>query len=357
MPGCLQAVGTFRDGGGTSVTLRILTSSQAVVSTFLAAQRDAQLDALPPDCGLQRCYYHEVLAEETEMDGAGEEEDLSDDDLGEPYVGDITPAIRNAVRRVHEATGAPPAAVQAARELKCDVCDEHRRPKTRRAHIDLLLAEDATGRVFPVCHITDAVSKYQMAGVIPDRSSQAVMNFLARSWVPLLGPPARLIADQGREFISEAFQSWCSARSILLWITAVQAPWQNSAAVRWDPEGGRQDQVVIGAEQMADAVAEACAAYNTDANAEGVSPLQCVTGRQPRLHGSVLSNFGGRLAEHGLIDGEPTLASQACGVGSQPRTFVGVGASAWGHRLLLEAAAGYQEGRSSPVFVEPAASP
>ena len=105
MPGCLQAVGTFRDGGGTSVTLRILTSSQAVVSTFLAAQRDAQLDALPPDCGLQRCYYHEVLAEETEMDGAGEEEDLSDDDLGEPYVGDITPAIRNAVRRVHEATG------------------------------------------------------------------------------------------------------------------------------------------------------------------------------------------------------------------------------------------------------------
>ena len=179
-----------------------------------------------------------------------------------------------------------------------------------QAHIDLLLAEDATGRVFPVCHITDAVSKYQMAGVIPDRSSQAVMNFLARSWVPLLGPPARLIADQGREFISEAFQSWCSARSILLWITAVQAPWQNSAAVRWDPEGGRQDQVVIGAEQMADAVAEACAAYNTDANAEGVSPLQCVTGRQPRLHGSVLSNFGSRLAEHGLIDGEPTLASQ-----------------------------------------------
>ena len=156
--------------------------------------------------------------------------------------------------------------MQAARELKCDVCDEHRRPKARRvgtlpnpravgeqAHIDLLLAEDATGRVFPVCHVTDAVSKYQMAGVIPDRSSQAVMNFLARSWVPLLGPPARLIADQGREFISEAFQSWCSARSILLWITAVQAPWQNSAAER---SGGIlkavlstivSDQVVIGA--------------------------------------------------------------------------------------------------------------
>ena len=93
-----------------------------------------------------------------------------------------------------------------------------------QAHIDLLLAEDATGRVFPVCHITDALSKCQIAGVIPDRSSQAVINFVTRHWLRLLGPPARIIADQGREFTSEAFQSWCSSRSILLWITAVQAP-------------------------------------------------------------------------------------------------------------------------------------
>ena len=462
-PGCLQATVTFDDGLGPAVMLRVLTSSQAVVSAFLSKQqrdapqpqkqrreapqsqeqqrdapqpqdlrqprdapqpqdlrqrRDApqsqnsgqrrdvlprgprRLELAPPYPGhahgdplrpvcvvpaelsrklvsaleaefdfeswvatrrsrTQECYeivgsngavdyYHEVLAETTgedalEHDG-DEYEDASEDDLGEPYLGEITPAIRNAVRRVHEATGhrsprrlarallmsgAPPAAVQAARELKCDVCAEHRRPKARRvgtlpnpravgeqAHIDLLLAEDATGRVFPVCHITDAVSKYQIAGVIPDRSTQAVINFVTRHWLPLLGPPARLIADQGREFISEAFQSWCSSRSILLWITAVQAPWQNSPAER---SGGIlkailatmvSDQVVIGPDQMGEAVAEACAAYNGDANAEGVSPLQCVTGRQPRLQGSVLSNFGARLAEHGLIDAEPTLASQ-----------------------------------------------
>ncbi|CAE7353697.1 dnaJ [Symbiodinium microadriaticum] len=342
---------TFDDGLGPAVMLRVLTSSQAEFDfeSWVATRRSRT----------QECYeivgsngavdyYHEVLAETTgedalEHDG-DEYEDASEDDLGEPYLGEITPAIRNAVRRVHEATGhrsprrlarallmsgAPPAAVQAARELKCDVCAEHRRPKARRvgtlpnpravgeqAHIDLLLAEDATGRVFPVCHITDAVSKYQIAGVIPDRSTQAVINFVTRHWLPLLGPPARLIADQGREFISEAFQSWCSSRSILLWITAVQAPWQNSPAER---SGGIlkailatmvSDQVVIGPDQMGEAVAEACAAYNGDANAEGVSPLQCVTGRQPRLQGSVLSNFGARLAEHGLIDAEPTLASQ-----------------------------------------------
>ncbi|CAE7402794.1 dnaJ, partial [Symbiodinium sp. KB8] len=371
-----KATVTFDDGLGPAVMLRVLTSSQGsdvmyyhvvpvglnwrrLILAMLMAEFDFESWVATRRSRTQECYeivgsngavdyYHEVLAETTgedalEHDG-DEYEDASEDDLGEPYLGEITPAIRNAVRRVHEATGhrsprrlarallmsgAPPAAVQAARELKCDVCAEHRRPKARRvgtlpnpravgeqAHIDLLLAEDATGRVFPVCHITDAVSKYQIAGVIPDRSTQAVINFVTRHWLPLLGPPARLIADQGREFISEAFQSWCSSRSILLWITAVQAPWQNSPAER---SGGIlkailatmvSDQVVIGPDQMGEAVAEACAAYNGDANAEGVSPLQCVTGRQPRLQGSVLSNFGARLAEHGLIDAEPTLASQ-----------------------------------------------
>ena len=42
-----------------------------------------------------------------------------------------------------------------------------------------------------------------------------------------------------------------------------------------------------------------------------VSPLQCVTGRQPRLHGSVLSNFLQRLAEHGLIDSDASASHRA----------------------------------------------
>ena len=71
----------------------------------------------------------------------------SEDDGKDKFVGEITPAVRSAVRRVHdEATGhrpprrlaralllsgAPPEAVQAARELKCAVCSERRGPKSR----------------------------------------------------------------------------------------------------------------------------------------------------------------------------------------------------------------------------------
>ncbi|CAE7486457.1 K02A2.6, partial [Symbiodinium sp. CCMP2456] len=67
------------------------------------------------------------------------------------------------------------------------------------------------------------------------------------------------------------------------------------------------DRVVIGERDMSHAVSEAVAAYNSDPTSEGVSPLQCVTGRQPAAQGSVLNNFAGRLAEHGLIDTDPNL--------------------------------------------------
>lgn len=58
---------------------------------------------------------------------------------------------------------------------------------------------------------------------------------------------------------------------------------------------------VLGLEGMSDALAEAVTAYNMDTTEDGVSPLQAVTERQPRLQGDVLGNFHERLAEHSLI--------------------------------------------------------
>ncbi|CAE7278587.1 unnamed protein product, partial [Symbiodinium necroappetens] len=290
-------------------------------------------------------FHHDILAVtevEPEADrGDFDLEQESDDEPTEPFKGEITPAIRAAVKRVHEATGhrpprrlaralllsgAPPAAVQAARELKCDVCAERRAPRSRRVaslpapravgeqmHVDLLVTEDAVGRTYVVAHATDAVSKFQQAAIIKDKSAASVIDFLMASWIPLLGPPKQLIADQGREFIAEEFQEWCSSHSVLLWHAAVQAPWQNGIAER---SGGTlkvlvsavvADKVVIGERDMSHALSEAVSAYNSDPTAEGVSPLQCVTGRQPASQGSVLSNFAGRLAEHGLIDSDPSL--------------------------------------------------
>ena len=182
-----------------------------------------------------------------------------------------------------------------------------------RAHLDLLIVEDSIGAPFVVAHATDAVSKYQLAARIPNKSSAAVIDFMMQYWWPILGAPRQIIADQGREFISAEFQTFCSAHSVHLWHCAVQAPWQNSPAER---SGGIlktlvaaivTDNVVLGDREISNAIGEACSAYNADVNEEGVTPLQSVTGRQPSSQGSVLHNFSGRLAEHGLIDAEPSL--------------------------------------------------
>ena len=134
-----------------------------------------------------------VFSEEVDLGDQSE----SEEELATPFVGEITPAVRAAVKRVHEATGhrppkrlaralqlsgVPPSAVQAPRELKCDVRLERVRPKSRRvaslpapravgerAHVDLLVVEDALGAPFVVAHATDAVSSLPLASPISPR--------------------------------------------------------------------------------------------------------------------------------------------------------------------------------------------
>ena len=256
----------------------------------------------------------------------------------------ISPVIRQAVRRLHENTGhrsnrrlaralvvagAPPKVVKAARCLKCSVCEERKGPKTRRpaslpvpkntsdqVHIDIFEAEDVNEVRFYVVHCIDHATRFQMAEILPNKSSEAVIHFLKTRWFPIFGPPRVLVADQGREFISWKFEELCAQHSTLLWHCAVQAPWQNGVCER----GGGvlkailgaivKSQSVVGEGDLQAALQEAVTAYNNDVTDAGVSPAQAALGRQPRLQGDVLGNFGQRLAEHGLIDSKPSLARQ-----------------------------------------------
>lgn len=54
-------------------------------------------------------------------------------------------------------------------------------------HLDLLFAED--GHVHIVVRATDAVSGFQLAAVLPDRSSSSVINFVTRLLWPMLRAP------------------------------------------------------------------------------------------------------------------------------------------------------------------------
>lgn len=170
----------------------------------------------------------------------------------------IPAAVKPAVERIHESTGhrsnrrlaralaisqAPPEV--AAKHLKCDVCAERRQPKTRRpaslpvpkdtsdqCHIDLLVVSDAADRNYMVCHITDFTSRYQMAGILQSKATAEVISFLKQHWLPLMGPPRVLVADQGREFVSHEFESFCAGLGIYVFYAGIGAPWQNGIAER-----------------------------------------------------------------------------------------------------------------------------
>ncbi len=256
----------------------------------------------------------------------------------------IPAAVKAAVQHLHINTGhrnplrlarallvcgAPKEAILAAKNLKCSVCLERRPPKPRlpaslppprevgqQVHVDLLLVEDSLKRPHVVAHATDNVSRFQAAQVLPNKSSAAVIGFLQNHWIPLRGVPHTIVADQGREFVSAEFCDWCDSKTIYVYHIGVGAPWQNGIAER---SGGTlkalvgaisQSQAVSTLNEIQDAVSEAVTAYNSDVNAEGVTPLQTVTGRNPSVPGDVLNNFGERLAEHSLISASPSLAKQ-----------------------------------------------
>ena len=291
---------------------------------------------------------HEVNAVDGDLedDGAGVDfhMEASDDEEVKAEQGEskmiISKVVRQAVRRLHENTGhrsparlarallvcgAPTEAVLAAKQLHCEVCQERKQPKTRRpaklpaprdvgeqVHIDLVVLEDGLRQGHYVVHVVvDAVSRYQAAAVIEDKCSASVCRFLLQHWFPLMGPPRVVVADQGREFISAEFSEFLEARSVFLFHTAVQAPFQNGICER---AGGVLKALVgsivvqhsvLNRDEMADAVA---AAYNSDISEFGTSPLQAVTGRQALPLGDTLADFGQRLAE--LITEKPSLAKQ-----------------------------------------------
>ncbi len=298
----------------------------------------------------------EVNAAET-----GEHDDDIEEDLGDVVPGEISDsdeekaseakgmvvsaAIKQSVRRLHENTGhrsnrrlaraltlagAAPEVIWAAKHHQCDICKEKKGPKARRSvslptprecsdqvHIDMLELFDASGTKFMVVHMTDNATRFQLAEILEDKSTKSVVSFIKRRWMPMFGPPKVLVADQGREFVSWEMEEFCASASILLWHSAVQAPWQNGIA---EKSGGILKTVVNalitahsvqGFEEMQDALGEAVAAYNGDINEAGVSPFQAVIGRQPRQVGDVLGgSVQSRLAEHGLSDSPGPLARQ-----------------------------------------------
>ena len=337
--------------GGVAVTRPAGHYPHQLAATLvdgMEAQFDADFRRKPPREALAAeggAEFEDDFNPEAVQDVANLHESDSDGlEMETPSTLKVTNAVKQAVYRLHCNTGhrsnarlarallisgAPPEVVQCAKHLKCSICAEKQKPKTRQpaslpvpkdvsdqVHIDLMEVHDGNGTKFYVVHAVDWASRFQMAEVLEDKSSPSVEAFLKKRWFPIFGAPRVLIADQGKEFTSWYFADMANQYGILLWHAAIQAPWQNGVCER---AGGALKAIlqacitahsVQGHEELEMSLQEAVTAYNHDVNDSGVSPAQAALGKQPRMHGDVLGNFENHLGEHGMILSKPGLARQ-----------------------------------------------
>ena len=119
----------------------------------------------------------------------------------------------HALARAIRVTGGSAAAVRAALQLRCDVCESQQHPgphlparlRTDRefgdtAAIDLFVLADYEGNQLSFVNILDFASTFGVVAMIPSKHPKIVWDHFFKHWITPFGVPRRLIYDQGGEF-------------------------------------------------------------------------------------------------------------------------------------------------------------
>ena len=122
----------------------------------------------------------------------------------------------HALARAIRVTGGSAAAVRAALQLRCDVCESQQHPgphlpvrlRTDRefgdtAAIDLFVLADYQGNQLSFINILDLASTFGVVAMIPSKHPKIVWDHFFKHWITPFGVPRRLIYDQGGEFERE----------------------------------------------------------------------------------------------------------------------------------------------------------
>jgi IS30 family transposase len=174
--------------------------------------------------------------------------------------------------------------------------------------VDLLEIQDMDSVRYDVMSIVDLGSRYHVAVLLEDKSSQTVARNFARYWVQWAGAPKKVMHDQGCEFKGR-FERLMERLNIETYVTPTDSAWQNGVVER---HGGIlkamhrhivQQTSASGEEDMEMTLLEACLAKNQLSRRHGFSPIQHVLGQDIRLPASIL-NGSGEMSAHSLAAAE-----------------------------------------------------
>jgi hypothetical protein len=140
--------------------------------------------------------------------------------------------------------GATAEAIRYAKLWTCPTCVQSKQPSTSRpaqvletndfndvVGVDLLEIQDMDSVCYDVMSIVDLGSRYHVAVLLEDKSSQTVARNFARYWVQWDGAPKEVMHDQWCEFKGR-FERLMERLNIETYLTPTDSAWQNGVVER-----------------------------------------------------------------------------------------------------------------------------
>ena len=209
---------------------------------------------------------------------------------------------------------AKPEVIEAAKHLRCSVCQRHSQVKPARRSappkelafnecigVDVIFLPTLGSRSRPALNIIDWSSKFQL--MIPmDNKKPGHVREAHRHWLRLFGPPKRMALDLGREFRG-AFSEQAEQDGTFVDPSAVEAPHQRGITERHGKTFKYLLQKTMDTfscanmkewEEMVDIT---MMTKNRMMNVGGFSPSQRVLGFNPFLPGGLLSGDDGHRGQ------------------------------------------------------------
>ena len=125
-----------------------------------------------------------------------------------------------------QSRNASEAVIQVAGSYVCAACQRYRKQNqpvpanlsdverfNQKVQSDIFWIKD--GKVkYPILSNIDMATKYQTATLLRQEKTDNFITDFERSWIAPLGPPATLVTDEGRGWLSDQMGEWTDAYSI-----------------------------------------------------------------------------------------------------------------------------------------------
>ena len=197
--------------------------------------------------------------------------------------------------------------IQVAGTYVCAACQRYRKPNqpapssvntvenfNQKVQSDVFWIKEG-GVKYPILSNIDMATKYQTATLLHKEKTGDLITGFERSWIAHFGPPAKLLTDEGRGWVSDQMAEWTDSLSINHEVAPGEAHTRMSlverrhAVLRKAIEVYISDLDLHGPDGLRTALTYILPQLNAQPTVAGYSPSQWLLGYQPSI-GNLLTS-------------------------------------------------------------------